>query len=389
MNDRMISTSLSALKWLLLLGVVGFAVYMLHLRPELVNTVRATRADLVQETLGTGTLETKTRVRVSSRVQGKIAGVYTEQNDIVTSGQLLLRIEAADREAELGQALAALETAKATRDRLQTERTRALVIKDQKLRDWERTQELHASVAVSLSQLEQADEQHRIAMAELARTEAAVIESYRAIEESEQRVVLQNARLAETRITAPFDGLIIRRNVDPGDFCVPGTAMLDLVATDTLWVSAWVDESAVNALHVGQSARIVFRASVDQSFGGIVTRWNREVDRETRQFLVDVEMTERPDNWAIGQRAEVYIATVSAQQTITLPATVVIWRDGSSGVFLLNEGRALWREVAVGMRTPDQLQILSGLIESDKVIVPRSKLSLSEGKRVVDESRTP
>jgi HlyD family secretion protein len=263
------------------------------------------------------------------------------------------------------------------------------VIKDQKLRDWERTQELHASVAVSLSQLEQADEQHRIAMAELARTEAAVIESYRAIEESEQRVVLQNARLAETRITAPFDGLIIRRNVDPGDFCVPGTAMLDLVATDTLWVSAWVDESAVNALHVGQSARIVFRASVDQSFGGIVTRWNREVDRETRQFLVDVEMTERPDNWAIGQRAEVYIATVSAQQTITLPATVVIWRDGSSGVFLLNEGRALWREVAVGMRTPDQLQILSGLIESDKVIVPRSKLSLSEGKRVVDESRTP
>jgi HlyD family secretion protein len=255
-------------------------------------------------------------VRISSRVQGRIAGVYAEQNDIVTSGQLLVRIEAADREAELGQALASVETAKATRDRLQRERTGALVTKDQKFRDWERIRDLRVSDAVSLSQLEQADEQHRIAMAELARSEAALIEAQRAIEEAEQRIILQEAHLAETRIVAPFDGIIIRRNVDPGDFCVPGTTMLDLVSTDTLWVSAWVDESAVNQLLVGRTARIVFRASADQSFAGIVSRWNREVDRETRQFLVDVGMTERPGEWAIGQRAEVYIATVSAEQTI-------------------------------------------------------------------------
>jgi RND family efflux transporter MFP subunit len=389
MSDRLLTITRASLKWILLLGVAGFAVYVLHLKPTSVSTVRPARADLVQEILGTGTLEAKTRVRISSRVQGRIAGVHAEQNDIVTSGQPLVRIEATDREAELGQALASLETAKATRDRLETERTRALVTKDQKFRDLERIRDLRDSDAVSLSQLEQTDEQYRIAMAEVARSEAALVEARRVIEEAEQRVILQEARLAETRIVAPFDGLVIRRNVDPGDFCVPGTTMLDIVSTDTLWVSAWVDESAVNQLHVGQPARVVFRASADQSIAGVVRRWNREVDRETRQFLVDVELIERPGEWAIGQRAEVYIAAASSEQTITLPASVVTWRDGAAGAYLLRAGRALWREVEVGIRTPDQLQILSGLDEKDKVIIPRAQLSLSEGKRVSDESRTP
>jgi HlyD family secretion protein len=339
--------------------------------------------------MGTGTLEAKTRARVSSRVQGSIAEVYAEQNDAVTSGQLLVRIESDDREAELGQALAALESAKATRQPLEAERTRSLVTKEQKFRDLERIRDLRTSGVVSLSQLEQADEQHRIAQAELARAEAAVIEAHRHIQEAARRVTLQRTRLAETRIMAPFDGILIRRDVDPGDFCVPGSTLLELVATDTLWVSAWVDESAVDELQVGQPARIVFRASPSQSFAGIVSRWNREVDRETRQFLIDVEITERPANWAIGQRAEVYVATSSAPDALALPASAVIWRDSTSGVYVLEEGRAAWREVAIGLRTADQAQILSGLDENDRVILPRAEFRLEEGKRVADESGTP
>ena len=88
--------------------------------------------------------------------------------------------------------------------------------------------------------------------------------------------------------TVPFDGLITRRDRDLGDIVVPGACIFQLISTEDIWVSAWVDESFRAVLQPGQKARIVFRSEPGKDYAGSVIRISREVDRETREFLVDV-----------------------------------------------------------------------------------------------------
>ena len=85
--------------------------------------------------------------------------------------------------------------------------------------------------------------------------------------------------------------------------------LVEIISLDEIWVSAWVDETAISKVAAGQMARIVFRSESDKDYPGVVSRIGRETDRETREFLVDVRVNELPKNWTIGQRAEVYIQT--------------------------------------------------------------------------------
>ena len=62
--------------------------------------------------------------------------------------------------------------------------------------------------------------------------------------------------------------------------------------------------------------------------------WDAQADRETREFTVDVRVLELPKNWAVGQRAEVYIETARKTGVTVLPAKYILWRDGKPGVFV-------------------------------------------------------
>ena len=84
---------------------------------------------------------------------------------------------------------------------------------------------------------------------------------------------------------------------------VPGSSIFAVVATNELWVNAWVDESAMAVVRPKQPARVVFRARPAESLAGTVVRRSRETDRETREFLVDVAPTKLPADWSVGQRA--------------------------------------------------------------------------------------
>jgi len=136
------------------------------------------------------------------------------------------------------------------------------------------------------------------------------------------------ARFGNTVITALFDGIIIRRDRDPGDVVVSGRSILYMASTDEMWVSAWVDETEIERLTPGQNARVVFRAEPQKTYPGTVIRLGLETDRETREFLVDVRVDRLPSNWALGQRAEVYIETASREQVVTVPLKLLVKDKG-------------------------------------------------------------
>jgi HlyD family secretion protein len=223
-----------------------------------------------------------------------------------------------------------------------------------------------------------------VAEADLNRSHAAIAEAEGQIAVADKNLLFRMDQLAFTEIHAPYDGLIIRRDRDPGERLVPGASLMRLISLDELWVSAWVDETAMPALAVNQAARIVFRSEPGHDYPGKVTRLGRETDRETREFLVDVHASELPKNWTIGQRAEVFIETGRQADVVLLPSAFVVWREGRAGVFINAGGKAQWREVTPGLRGKEQLAVMQGLCPGDQVVrAPDGRTPpLADGQRI-------
>ena len=176
--------------------------------------------------------------------------------------------------------------------------------------------------------------------------------------------------MAFTEIRSPYDGLVTRRDRDPGGIVVPGASILQLVATNEIWVSAWVDETAMSGLKAGQPARVVFRSEPAKSYAGEVARLGREADRETREFVVDVRVKELPENWTIGQRAEVFIETGRKSGVVVIPQPFVLWREGKPGVFVNDHGKAqLARHHSRHPRTAN-LEVTQGLSAGEQIVKP-------------------
>lgn len=159
--------------------------------------------------------------------------------------------------------------------------------------------------------------------------------------------------------------------------------MLTLIDTTEVWISAWVDETEMAKLQPEQSARVVFRSEPERSYPGTVVRLGREADRETREFVVDVQVLQLPKNWAVGQRAEVFIETSRKDGVPMLPSSFVVWKGGTSGVFLAKEGRAAWQPMKTGLRNLEWVEIMEGLTTGQVAIVPAASHGiLIEGRRV-------
>ena len=121
-------------------------------------------------------------------------------------------------------------------------------------------------------------------------------------------------------------------------------------------------------IKVGQPARIIFRSEPEHSYPGQVARLGVEVDKETREFVVDVHVAELPAHWAIGQRTEVYIETATKNNALIIPAKFIKWQGNQSGAFTNNEGAAAWHPVELGLHWRGLVEIVKGLEEGDRIV---------------------
>jgi HlyD family secretion protein len=265
------------------------------------------------EVMGTGTLEARVKTTVSARIQERLAEVLVDQGDRVKKGQLLAKLDDAELKQQVAIAEATLAAARQTALRVEADLARAEAVLAQARLDEKRLKGLLASSAVSQTDADKAAEALKVAEADLKRSNAAIAEAQGQVLVAEKTLLHRKEQLAFTQILAPYDGLVIRRDRDPGDMLVPGESLLVVISLDELWVSAWVDETEMPRLAAGQVASVIFRSEPGKRYPGIVSRLGREADRETREFLVDVRVEQLPANWAVGQRAEVSIQTADVQ----------------------------------------------------------------------------
>ena len=331
---------------------------------------------------GTGTLEAHIKVTLSARIQERLAEVLVDQGDAVRSGQLVARLDDGELRQQVDLAVATLAAAGAAAERVGVDESRARAVEERAGTDLKRVGDLLRDKVSSVADLDKATERMRVAEAEVRSARAATLEARQQVRVAEASLAYHRERLAFTRIVSPLDGLVIRRDRDPGGIVLPGSSILQLVATNELWVSAWIDETSAGAVQPGQPATLRFHSDGTREIPGKVARISRETDRETREFLVDIAPRQLPPNWTVGQRADVFIQTATVPEALSIPERFVLWKQGQTGVQVLPGGRARWRPVALGTRGQDRVQIRSGLSREDQVLLARSGAPLRDGQRV-------
>ena len=99
---------------------------------------------------------------------------------------------------------------------------------------------------------------------------------------------------------------------------------------------------------------------------------------------MDVRVRELPPNWTIGQRAEVFIETGRNAGALAVPQRFVQWQHGKPGVWIAHHGKATWREVTLGLRGRETVDVVQGLTAGQKVVAPSepTQPSLKTAQRI-------
>lgn len=201
--------------------------------------------------------------------------------------------------------------------------------------------------------------------------------------------------LSERAVCSPFDGVVGRRFVDPGDMASPTQALFSVVESRETWVSAEVDEQDLAPVFEGQAIVVTAPAYVGREFAGKVVRIGGEAVPQTevrtgaRIVRVRVSLSPTPpaERMLLKPGMEVHAAgkATLVQKTILVPSDSIL-TDGEGGyVWTVENGRAHRQRVRAGYVNGPETEVVTGLKGGDKVIVS-DKENLAEGTAVEAKS---
>jgi len=172
-------------------------------------------------------------------------------------------------------------------------------------------------------------------------------------------------------LTAPFDGLVTERSLDPGSMANPGVALLTLEDSTAFRLEVPLDEARGAQVAIGQTAEVSLGESVEDGEAGRVTGRVTEiarVDPAAHSFLVKLDLSGAGDARS-GTFGRARFMGPS-RRALTVPASSTIRRGQLTFVFTVDgENRARLQPVSPGATASDRIEVLAGLHEGDRVVV--------------------
>lgn len=417
------------LPWLIALvavGIIGAGAIAL-----VINRARSPAYDVAALTVpvettaltvritASGTVEPVQTVNISPKSAGILEQLYVEQGDRVTEGQIIAQMESRDVEAQIRLRQAAITEAAAQLADVQrganeeaiAQAAAAVQSAEAQVRDaearldlaqaqLERNRQLATQGAISENELDNFVQSVRSAEAavdtanfQLRETEERLTElrndprpedlaqAQARLEQAQAQLESAQVQLADTRIRAPFSGIVTQKFANEGAFVTPTTSASDATsATSTaivaiandLEILAEVPEADIPKIRPGQTVEIVADAFPDEVFRGRVRLIAPEaIERQNvTLFQVRIELLTGQD--VLRSNMNVTVAFVGDELTdaLVVPTVAIVTQDGQSGVLVPgNRDRIRFRPVTLGSQAGDQIQILEGIDEGDRVFV--------------------
>lgn len=386
-------------------AVVGFGWYR-SLGP-VVSVVRPVRAEVVQTIVASGRVLAPTRITIASVTLGTVGAVHASEGQRVSEGELLVELDDRDAEAQLLRARASVGSATARRGSL------ALVTAEVASSDLERAEATVAQARAAVARAERLRESGAISGVELEDARTALAQAEAALAAARATAVGQSprgaegrvlaagvqlaradvasaeVRLAQTRLVAPVDAVVLRRAVEPGNVAQPGVTLLELAAVGPTTLRIDPDESTLAFLHEGLTAVASAEAFPDDRFAASIVSIAPSVDAERGTIDVRLSVPSPPSYLRTDMTVSVEIEAARHPDVLTLAADAV--RDVGTErawVLVVVGDRAERREVRLGLRGQDALEIVEGLTLEDRAIAT-TEAGIEPGMRVRARESTP
>jgi RND family efflux transporter MFP subunit len=326
-----------------------------------------------------GTLVPVDQVTISSEADGRVSGILADLGDRVKTGQLLIQLDNEKQRYSYEQQQAALARALAQygandpEHLPEIERTpdamRANSDLVQATQAFDRASELFKRNLISQQALDdaQAALQSKRAMYNSALQSGKNLRA--SIQASQASVKLAERQLRDTQIRAPFDGVVEKRMVNLGELVKPQTPVIAIVRLDPLKVTAEIPEKMAPWITTGEGVQLQVDAYRGRTFAGKVSRISPAVNTSTRAFPFEALVPNPDAALKPGTFARVHIDSSMVDDVLTLPYAALQYRYGVNRVFVVDGDKLKLRELNVGERVGDRVEILNGVIAGERVAV--------------------
>jgi HlyD family secretion protein len=360
---------------------------------ERIGTVE--RGDIARSVVARGKIEPLSRVEVKSKANGIITALLVEEGDPVKEGQVLAELDKADLQAQVREANAMLAGAEANLQAAVAAEAKARIdAANPELtfnqRDYERAQGLFKEKIASQQQLDDADRALQISKNRQLLLDAAVQTVAAQTEQARAQVAAAKAALDRAEeslgyatIRAPISGIVLNRPKEIGDAVSSilnlgssATLIMTLGDVSSVYIKGDVDEADIGKAELNQFVRTKVEAYPTNSFEGVVKRiapMGRDQNNVTT-FEVRVTISNPLGKLRVGMTANAEIVLEERKNVLLIPETALVYdKDKSTWAQRLDpSAKPGWRKVPmkIGISNGQRSQVLDGLAEGDKFVLP-------------------
>lgn len=345
------------------LAVVGIAIGAVFLYPHKragaeteqsepnilsVPAAKVEREDLSRTVVIPAEFRPYVDVELHAKVSGYLAEINVDFGDRVKAGQLLATIEVPELQDQLNNAMAIEQRAEADYNNAHLIYTRLVGVNKE-----------HANL---------------VAQQDIDNATAKDLEAKAAIAAAKADVGRYRTLMGYTKITAPFDGIVTHRYVDPGALVEAATGsqntkpLVEVSDNYRLRLDFPVSVSYVKEIRVGDTVTGTVESLGDKSFSGKITRATWKVNDNTRTMITEIEVPNPGLELTPGMYASVTIPVERRPHALAVPIEAVPPGETSSVYVINDQGKIEERPVKLGIDTPTKFEVISGLKEGEWVL---------------------
>lgn len=316
--------------------------------------------------------------------EGRIVNLFAGQGSVVRKGQRLAELESADideAEADYLKALSDLENANRTSAaevkfaQATYDRTKLLVQRE--ITPAKNLEQAEHDLDVASANGTNATESAKVAVSNARRHLQILGMSDAAIDSLSKKT---NVGPSVFPLNSPISGTVVERNGNIGATVGTDANLFKIIDLSSVWIDADVFEKDLERVRIGQLVNLTAAAFPGQTFTGRVILINSVVDPDTRTVKVRTEVPNPDGRLKPDMFANVEIVTAAHRTAISVPLSAVLDDGGKSVVFVADGNNYTKKEVTLGLKSEDRVEIVQGLTAGDKVVTKGNYLLMEQSK---------
>ena len=285
-----------------------------------------------------GVVEATNQATMSAQTSGRVVELPFDVNDYVQAGSVIVRFNDVEQQSGQRRAQAQIASAQATFDEAQA--------------NFARISEIYARKLVAKAQLDQATAQRDNARAALQSAQAALREASQVVD--------------YTVVRAPYSGIVTKRFVQVGESVRAGQPLIAGVSLDQLRVNVQVPQSAVEPIRRYHAADVLLDRDGERRIAAEKVTIFPYADADTDTFSVRLDLPKQDTGLYPGMTVKTAFAIGEAEHLL-IPAAALLQRSEISGVYVVSEDRVALRQLRLGHRHGDRVEVLSGLQAGERI----------------------